>query len=257
MSEEKVLTLRGKKAVWAPGGGSGPIDPKRLPEGYPYKEGSKTEIVWDGNTDGLVSVGGLYYKVSDAILDNETIKNGYLYGYFGGNGISELALASFWDRMHITDEFVVAGEYAIFVRANNAEIDEMTFPEAGVYFVCVNGLYGTKFVSETETIHPMAPEFLPAGGGGGVQVVTMTVSGETMTASHTGEQIAEMAMKGPVILTWDNYGTTVISNLTSVFPGVGAMFLGGNVMGDRYSLDTNFVAWSSTDVTYLNLLQSQ
>lgn len=31
MSEEKVLTLRGKKAVWAPGGGSGPIDPNNLP----------------------------------------------------------------------------------------------------------------------------------------------------------------------------------------------------------------------------------
>ena len=34
MNEEKVLTLRGKKAVWAPGGGgTGPINPKRLPEG--------------------------------------------------------------------------------------------------------------------------------------------------------------------------------------------------------------------------------
>jgi hypothetical protein len=178
--------------VWSQGGGSGPIDPKRLPEGYPYKEGSKTVIEWDGNTDGLVSVGGLYYKVSDAILDNETIKNGYLYGYFGGNGISELALASFWDRMHITDEFVVAGEYAIFVRANNAEIDEMTFPEAGVYFVCVNGLYGTKFVSETETIHPMAPEFLP--------FYTVTVDPATNMADYTGAQIAAMAECGWVTM---------------------------------------------------------
>lgn len=46
MSEEKVLTLRGKKAVWAPGGGTGPIDPKRLPEGYPYYgEPVETEVV--------------------------------------------------------------------------------------------------------------------------------------------------------------------------------------------------------------------
>lgn len=44
MSEEKVLTLRGKKAVWAPGGGSGPIDPKRLPEGYPYKNVERVEV---------------------------------------------------------------------------------------------------------------------------------------------------------------------------------------------------------------------
>jgi len=38
MSGEKVLTLRGKKTVWAPGGGTGPIDPKRLPEGVPYAQ---------------------------------------------------------------------------------------------------------------------------------------------------------------------------------------------------------------------------
>ena len=35
------------------GGGTGPIDPKRLPEGYPYKEQSEVVIEWDGNTEGL------------------------------------------------------------------------------------------------------------------------------------------------------------------------------------------------------------
>ena len=80
MSKDKeILTLMGRKAVWAPGGGGGdgdgPIDPKRLPEGYPYYgEPVATEVIptttleFDGgglqNPFSFRPTGGLTYLVN-------------------------------------------------------------------------------------------------------------------------------------------------------------------------------------------------
>ena len=83
MSEEKVLPLRGKKAVWAPGGGTGPIDPKRLPEGYPYKEVTVVSepmnltfgADWYQNAIGPDAANGMLTRVSDITLTDEEIKN--------------------------------------------------------------------------------------------------------------------------------------------------------------------------------------
>ena len=52
---------------------------------------------------------------------------------------------------------------------------------------------------EGETIHTMAPEFLPAGVGGGVQVVTLTMGENYLVVSNfTGAEIVEMLVKSPV-----------------------------------------------------------
>ena len=160
MSEEKVLTLRGKKAVWAPGGGSGPIDPKRLPEGYPYKEQSKTEIVWDGNTEGLDNIGGRMFLVSPAILTDEEIKKGVVTGSDG----YQWDIAEMWEQYislgYVTEDWVVVAEgYVVFVRKAGADFQGTTIEKAGVYFLGMNGSHIESFI--TETIHPMAPEFLP------------------------------------------------------------------------------------------------
>lgn len=162
MSEEKVLTLRGKKAVWAPGGGSGPIDPKRLPEGYPYKEG--VTIEWDGNTDGRVVVARQCYKVSGTVFDNlvgckvayyiqapdapgeqrEAVVNGYSMD--GGVYFYSVNVAEMGDSLPIIA--VVPEGHSTY--------------EAGTYFCNMAGgaLYVTALVAET--IHPMSEEFLPA-----------------------------------------------------------------------------------------------
>ena len=175
MSEEKVLTLRGKRAVWAPGGGSGPIDPKRLPEGYPYKEG--VSIEWDGNTEGLTSVDNMWFKVSDATMTNEEIKNATMV-MVGESGATSIKIADFgahfglpvdvWDHLvsagSITDDacfFVVDSLWFAVVRKGNMTVDGHTFVETGTYFMYASD---TMYVSglANETIHPMAPEFLPA-----------------------------------------------------------------------------------------------
>ena len=163
MSEEKVLTLRGKKAVWAPGGGSGPIDPKRLPVGYPYKEGSKTVIEWDGNSEGRPSFGSEVSgacKVSDEVFYNLA---GCPITFIAGDEVVELTLSegvkatdnvySYGDGINQTSVLVVLGE-----NAQNLE--------TGTYFFkgSMSGMimYVSKLTVSTETIHPMAPEFLPA-----------------------------------------------------------------------------------------------
>ena len=178
MSEEKVLTLRGKKAVWAPApAGTGPIDPKRLPEGYPYKEGSKTVIEWDGNSEGRPSFGSEVSgacKVSDEVFYNLA---GCPITFIAGDEVVELTLSegvkatdnvySYGDGINQTSVLVVLGE-----NAQNLE--------TGTYFFkgSMSGMimYVSKLTVSTETIHPMAPEFLPAGVG--VPTVTADDNGK-------------------------------------------------------------------------------
>lgn len=60
MSNE-VLIKNGNRAEW--GADSAPIDPERLPEGYPYD--MRTIIYWDGVTEGKELVNDIWLKVSD------------------------------------------------------------------------------------------------------------------------------------------------------------------------------------------------
>lgn len=219
MSEEKVLTLRGKKAVWAPGGGSGPIDPKRLPEGYPYKEMGEVVLVEEvlaltaDNGGGAVStawafslVAGNPYKV---IYDNE-------------------------EYTCVAQEYPGAPQYAtlgnLSLVGGGSDTGE-PFAFAGVSggydFIAKSAGEHTIRISEySEIIHPMAPEFLPAGGGGGApQRVTFTMeqddTGYNFTCSHTGAEIAKMAAKGPVLA--DIQGMYVTAVLAGFVNGL-AMF---------------------------------
>lgn len=155
------------------GGGTGPIDPKRLPEGYPYKEG--VTIEWDGNTEGLDVVADTYYRVSDAIVSDEQIKVGVMADA-NGNEQAVTAIAP-WDTfvsMGYVTEDVTSVESVVFVRKDGAVFQGVTFNKTGVYFMALV----RKFT--TEIIHTMAPEFLPAGVGGGVPAVTTSDNGKLL-----------------------------------------------------------------------------
>lgn len=133
----------------------GVIRQESLPDGYPYKE--VVTIEWDGNTDGLDVVSDFYYRVSDAIVSDEQIKAGVM---MDGNGNEEtVASIASWDTLvsmgYVTED-VVYLESIVFVRKDSAVLQGVTFNKIGVYF----GPLVRKFI--TETIHPMAPEFLPA-----------------------------------------------------------------------------------------------
>lgn len=162
MSEEKVLTLRGKKAVRAPGGGTGPIDPKRLPEGYPYKEKSETVIEWDGEHEGLPQLFGEVYKVSDALLTaSSLIGQRFIFSDNQGNLLEDVV---------ITEEMVSeipGGNKGIYVQHNDYMMIASLFAEyngspAGTYFYHNNyGLHVSELNITTETIQPMDEEFMP------------------------------------------------------------------------------------------------
>lgn len=157
-SRAMYIPAGGKKAVW------GPIDQNVLPEGYPYKEG--TVIEWDGNTEGrehTAAMGMEFYWVSPEILTDEEIKNGKVVSNDGN--VEEIA--KYWDQFvsggNVTEDATLTSSVAV-VRKANAEVAGAVFSTPGVYFTRIELGGNVGFISKfsNETIHPMAPEFLPA-----------------------------------------------------------------------------------------------
>lgn len=212
-----------------------------LPEGYPYKE--SVTIEWDGNTEGLTAVQNIFYKVSDDILDDETLKNSVITYYQNGSFTNKV-VSEMWDSMVsyglITENYAVLGEFCIITRADNLTVNNYVLPTAGVYFVCRNGIYTTKLSSET--IHTMAPEFLPEP-----QTVTFTLNTESgdVTASHTGAEIAEMGKRGTVVATLDANGSTFLCRYIGGMNGA-ACFVSGFANDDSGYIYVFDVAADST-----------
>jgi hypothetical protein len=154
------------------------LDPKFLPEALQFgvKPVLGDIITWDGNTNGYdivevegsvgVHEGGLYVRVSDAIVTDEDIgksvdvwedpTNGIEIGYQdSGNFCTHYTGRS--DELQYDAEF---GEgYMSFVKGigpvccivfkDNTVVENVTFPKAGVYFYkndafCVNSLFINK-----------------------------------------------------------------------------------------------------------------
>lgn len=216
MSEEKVLTLRGKRAVWAPGGGSGPIDPKRLPEGYPYKEQSETVIEWDGNTEGRATITGKNFKVTDIALSGLAGNQVILYnnGVLEEHIISGETVEGDLRYYSITlDEGAYAGESLTVLWSIPAE--NAYSLEGGTYFYWENeNVYLSEVSAVTETIHPMAPEFLPAGVGGAF-LITVTDDNGTKKADKTFEEIKAAYDSGKELKVI--YAVAVSDTITNTF----------------------------------------
>lgn len=208
MSKEKVLTLRGKRAVWAPAGdGDGPIDPKRLPEGYPYKEGGKTVIEWDGNAEGKVNVGdGLYTKVSDLTPSVDELKPLFISGigsYEDGSEPNEeyddISQNLEQELIYSSDEVIATVCFAIVYKDNvSAAVNDraIVFPEKGLYFGNYYH-YGRVGYMQwgKETIHTMSPEFLPK------TTVRVTLNEDDMSATcdMTYAEINALVNSGDIV----------------------------------------------------------
>lgn len=162
----------GKKAVW------GPVDHNVLPEGYPYKEVTVTDaLTWDGVSDivaGSDDGSNVQYGFVSAIMptQEDLAKGGSIVV---SNGHEETFDAStVYSYTDFLCVFVGSSPFVVVALADNCTLnDSIVFPKAGIYFVSGNGMHVASFSIngyrfETATIHPMAPEFLPAGVGGGV-----------------------------------------------------------------------------------------
>lgn len=122
-------------------------------------------ITWDGNTEGLVCVADMLYKVSDAVLTDEQIKSATV----GVSDGTTLTISALWDEaVMITDELVAPCEYVLFVRKEGAYLNGMTFSDVGIYFVNVpdvlyaSSLTTTEPVEQTKTVvHKLDKKYLP------------------------------------------------------------------------------------------------
>lgn len=153
-----------KKAVW------GPVDHNVLPEGYPYKEQSETVLVEETAVE-MTAIG------STGVCTGRYVTEVYL------EVGAECAIAINGETYKCTakDQYgtVFMGNLFVYGKANGmseADLIEAGFVNTGEPFAVVNTVDGdfsimfegfvesiTFAVSQTtETIHPMAPEFLPA-----------------------------------------------------------------------------------------------
>ncbi len=134
-------------------------------------------ITWDGNTEGLVSVGGMMYKVSDLVLTDEQIKSASIF--FAG---TEMPMTDDdWAAMvasgNVTEEIVNLNFLVMFVRKAGAVVQGVALPETGIYFAnnqtgYVSSLTTTEPVPQTKTVvHKLDKKFLPDDVGGGAFVV--------------------------------------------------------------------------------------
>ena len=158
------------------GGGGGGSVPKPLPydympEGYPYKEQSETVFLdWDGNIGDKENVhvsdfleGEAYFvKVGDTIPQKEDFVGAAIQSNFG-----EVSTVSSETLFDLTGGYAVGSEMILVVS------DKDTFVLYGVKLPS-NGLWVSKFrnksgvwsycqsiIRTSETIHTMAPEFIP------------------------------------------------------------------------------------------------
>lgn len=140
------------------GGGGGGSVPKPLtydymPEGYPSKSGWSIE--WDGNTDGLVSVAGEFYKVSDMMPSDDELLGATLETSGGESFKLSSAIIT-----ALSEDITIIGEgFAVIVRKDNATFNNVPFPQKGTYFSSSQGIFTSKLNKQTTT--PMAEEFMP------------------------------------------------------------------------------------------------
>lgn len=153
MNKDKFLVKDGNRAEWG------------MPEGYPYKEQSELVIEWDGNTDGLDNIKGMFYLVSPEILTDEEIKNSVIT-FNSNGGIYTVKPIDNWGGRYndITEEIVHIDEtYVAFVRKSGAEFMGATVEKPGIYFMSYSGITTTSFKTETKAIQTIDPDYLPEG----------------------------------------------------------------------------------------------
>lgn len=153
-----------------------PLTYDYMPEGYPSKSGFSIE--WDGNTEGLVSISDMLYKVSDLTPLNDELLGATL---IMSNGLNVSLISK---HIHVVSEDVTivgGGEVGVaIVRKDNAFAADIVdsgilFPQKGTYFIKAESAYIAKL--SKQTIIPMAAEFLPATAATQGQLIIVVYNG--------------------------------------------------------------------------------
>lgn len=163
-------------------------------------------ITWDGNTEGLLRVNSIYYKISDLVLTDEQIKS---ITYTDSSGTT-IVVANNWNMMvnmgMAHEGGAPLGTYCYVVKKDGAVIDGETFNEAGIYFVSFSGVYVTSLTTTEPVPQPktvvkkLDKKFLPETTGGGQFVVTFEHGDDGYTMDKTLEEIAQAVESGYTVV---------------------------------------------------------
>lgn len=228
------------------------LDMKYLPEHLPYESqeivNEPLNLTWDGNTEGLVCVGDMAYKVSDLVLTDEQIHSVTLT-FDNGSSVSAVDVFE-----KVSDEISVVGgieSTAIFVKSDNAVEGEIVFPKAGIYFGktdrgYIASLTTTESIEHTKTVvKKLDKKYLPDDVGGLFKVNVYYDEANSMWVSDkTYDEIraAEQA-KMPIVGTFTDRDGKVFT-LVGCDVSAGQCFLSAfdvNVLDEPYIYRINIV----------------
>ncbi len=146
------------------------------PEGYPYKEDNRTIIEWDGNTNGKETFGFgnisnpfKFYKVSDVTVSAGDLLGAALSYYIASidrsvniTVTSDLITdySEYGTIMIMNPENKEAPLIVIILDSEKTAASGINASE-GIYFFSDVSSFINMLTYGSETIHPIAPDFLP------------------------------------------------------------------------------------------------
>lgn len=134
----------------------------------PFGEVMGDTLYFDGNTDGLVDIGGMFYKVSDVVLTMDDLANGGTYTQSNfGDEVFELPEPNNSQGEGI---ILINGIDVVSVSesAVGSTIEGMEIKESGIYFyggsihtssITINGFRGFPMIKKID------PKYLPYTDG--------------------------------------------------------------------------------------------
>lgn len=224
----------------------GVIRQESLPEGYPYKTKTTTDLItWDGNADGLVTIdvgGMLLYKISDNTLTEDEL-NGTIMRLSNGTDSIEMETVtmSAGGVVAFADSNDKYGGFIVY--SDNYDLYGTVFPEAGIYWsnMASDGYYLTALSKVDLTINTISKDFLPTDF---IVDIVPNETRDSYTANKTYDEIYKEVVSGRrVIARLYNSKHTFIGNAIEIplveMPGGNddypAVFCG--VCENRYSIE--------------------
>ena len=147
-----------------------------FPDGYPYKEDNRTIIEWDGNTNGkeTFEFGNIhnpfkFYKVSDITVSAGDLLGAasQIYDFIIGRPLnfkvtSDLIMdyTEYGNIMIMNPEAKQQPNIVVILDSDKAADSGVNVSE-GIYFLSNSDYFINMLTYGSETIHLMAPEFLP------------------------------------------------------------------------------------------------
>ena len=161
LGEGLVLSEDGKTLSVSGGGGSipKPLTYDYMPDGYP-KKSVLFDIEWDGDTSGLVSVFGTYYKVANYTAVTKADLVGCMLS-IQNDPEQPKPFTVKEENIYDTQipHAILVSDYVIFV-SEPTSYGSVNFTEPGIYFVKSGEKYTARI--SKKTITPIADEFLPS-----------------------------------------------------------------------------------------------